>query len=140
MQPPLPSALLGVCLMCVGCDHATPADTFSAALGKPMPKSVNVINSRSRGMTAVDHYLHCSISPEDLAAIVEAGDYQRDEKPSLDFHQWTDRPTWWTPDKLGAGAVEFSHTPNKEADAWRRVIFISASSNEVYCFAAPIFR
>ena len=131
---------VGVLLACAGCDHATPADTFLAALRKPMPKSVRVINSRSREVTAVDHYLHFTISPEDLAAIVQGGSYERDEKPSLDFHLWTDRPAWWTPEKLGAGAVELSHTPDKEGDAWSRRLFVSASSNEVYCFAAPIFR
>jgi hypothetical protein len=105
-----------------------------------MPKSVKIINSSSREVTAVDHYLHFSITPDDLAAIVQGGNYERDAKPSLDFHLWTGRPAWWTPDKLGVGAVEFSHTPEKEGDAWRRVIFVSASSNEVYCYAAPIFR
>lgn len=131
---------VGVLLAGAGCDRATPEDTFLAALRKPMPKSVRVINSRSREVAAVDHYLHFTILPDDLAAIVQGGSYERDEKPSLDFHLWTDRPAWWTPDKLGAGAVEFSHTPEKEGDAWRREIFVSATSNEVFCYAAPIFR
>ena len=132
--------LTGVLLAGAGCKRASPEDTFTAALSKPMPKSVKVINSRSRAVRAVDHYLHFTIAPEDLAAIVQGGDYERDERPSLDFHLWSDRPEWWTPDKLGTGAVEFSHTPDKEGDAWRRYIFVSATSNEVYCYAAPIFR
>ncbi len=133
-------ASVGLLLACAGCDHATPADTFVSVLGKPMPKSVRVINTRSREVTAVDHYLHFTISPDDLASIVQGPSYARDENPNLDFHLWTSRPTWWTPDKLGAGAVEFSHAPDKQGDAWDRRIFVSASSNEVYCYAAPIFR
>jgi hypothetical protein len=132
--------LIGALLVCVGCDRGTPADTFQAALRKPVPNSVSIINSRSRAVTAVDHYLHFTISPEDFVAIVQGGGYERDQKLSLDFHLWKGRPAWWTPEKLGPGAVEFIHTPDEQGDAWRRMLFVNSSSNEVYCYAAPIFR
>jgi hypothetical protein len=137
-----PSLVFLVCtlLACAGCDQATPVETFQAAITKQVPSSVSIINSRSRAVTAADHYLHFTISPSDLAAIVQGGEYERDAKPGLDFHLWKGRPAWWTPDKLGGGTVLFSHMPDKKGDAWRRDLFVSSSSNEVYCYAAPIFR
>ena len=129
--------LAGALLACIGCDRTTPAQTFQTATRKPMPSSVRILNSRTRAVTAVDHYLHFTISPEDLAAIVQGGAYEKDEKPGLDFHLWKGRPAWWTPENLGHGAVEFSHTPDEKGDTWRRRLFVNSSSNEVYCYAAP---
>ena len=129
--------LVGALLACIGCDRTTPAASFQTATRKPMPSSVRIINSRTSAVTAVDHYLHFTISPEDLAAIVQGGGYQKDEKPGLDFHLWKGHPAWWTPEKLGLGAVEFSHTPDDKGDTWRRRLFVNSASNEVYCYAAP---
>lgn len=134
---PLLMSLAAALLTCVGCERTTPAETFQTATRNPMPSSVRVMDSRSRAVAAVDHYLHFTISPEDLAAIVQGGGYKRDEKPSLDFHLWKARPAWWTPEKLGPGAVEFSHTPDEQGDAWRRRLFVNSTSTEVYCYAAP---
>ena len=129
--------LVGALLTCIGCNRTTPADTFHTATRKPMPSSVRIINSRSRAVTAVDHYLHFTIAPEDLTAIVQDDAYKKDEKPGLDFHLWKGRPVWWTPERLGPGAVEFSHTPDAQEDAWRRRFFVNSNSTEVYCYAAP---
>src|SRR5262245_46106203 len=73
--------LVGALLTCIGCGRMTPAQTFQTATRKPMPSSVRILHSRTRAVTAVDHYVHFTISPEDLAAIVQAGSYKRDASP-----------------------------------------------------------
>ena len=102
-----------------------------------MPTSVRILDSRTRAFIAVDHYLHFTIAPEDLATIVQGRGYKQDENPSLDFHLWKGRPSWWTPEKLGAGGIEFSHTPDEQGDTWRRRLFVNSTRTEVYCYAAP---
>ena len=132
---------VGAVLICTGCSRITPADTFHMAVTNPTPGSVIILNSRSREFSAVDHYLHFTISPADLSAVVLGGQYEREDRPSLDFHLVKDRPSWWTPEKLGDGVILFKRVADKNRDIyWDRYLYVNSSSNEVYCCAAPIFR
>jgi hypothetical protein len=125
----------------VGCQRTAPAETFQIATKRRVTSSVNIINSRSRVGNEVEHYLHFKISPDDFASIVQGGGYDRDEKPTLDFHLWKDRPSWWTPEKLGSGAVvQYIRTVEEGGNVWTRMLFVNAATNEVYCVAAPLLR
>lgn len=108
-------------------------EIFREHLADPIPPSVRIINSEDSGGISVNLFLHFGISASDLQAILAAGGYMSEDAISTRFFDNFRPPSWWNPESLGSGRVQWVWEESTGADStWRRYLIHDPEKEEAF--------
>jgi hypothetical protein len=105
-------------------------EIYTALLGKPETNCVTVINSKDQYVPRLDCciWLEFTTCPTELARIITKQPYQPD---SMGLPSYGPAPGWFTPQKLGTGAVALRYSPDSNHEY--SLYFSKDSSHAYYC-------
>jgi hypothetical protein len=120
-------------LLCVGCRQA-PEALFREAVSTPIPSSVQIINATQKSRLGnIEIWLHFKISKQDLDSLLKSEPYKDLGSSKLNYSAYGP-PTWWTPDKLGAGkrCLDCEVSPHFGRDRSAKDILVNGNKNEAF--------
>ena len=120
-------------LLCVGCGQA-PEALFREAVSTPIPSSVQIINATKKSRSGnIEVWVHFKISKQNLDSLLRSEPYKDLGSSKLNYTAYGP-PTWWMPDKLGAGkrCLDCEVSPHFGRDRSAKDIFVNEDKTEAF--------
>ncbi|OQP48886.1 hypothetical protein [Niastella populi] len=105
-------------------------EIYTALMGKPETNCVTVTNSKDQYVPKLDCciWLEFTVCPTELKRIIAKQPYRRD---SMGLPSYGSAPAWFTPQKLGAGAIALYYSP--DPNHAYSLYFSKDSTHAYYC-------